>query len=155
MERRTVAAVPYSADQMFSLIADVKKYPEFLPWCIALRVVAESDDEILADMVVAYKVFREKFRSRTVLHRDESVIDSYFVDGPFRKLHSRWRFEPRPDGDCVINFSISFEFKSLILQSAAVAVFEKAFARMTEAFVKRADDMYGVETMTRDTVNRD
>ena len=76
MDRRTVAAVPYSAEQMFSLVANVEKYPEFLPWCIALRVVDERDDEILADMVVAYKVFREKFRSRTVLHRDENFIDS-------------------------------------------------------------------------------
>ena len=155
MERRTVAAVPYSAEQMFSLVADVKKYPEFLPWCIALRVIDDENVEILADMVVAYKVFREKFRSRTILHHDDNVIDSYFVDGPFRKLHSRWQFEARPDGDCVINFSISFEFKSLVLQSAAVTVFEKAFARMTEAFIKRADDLYGVETMTPGTVNRD
>lgn len=146
-ERRTQTDVVHSAQQMFDLVADVERYPEFLPWCVALRVLKrdlhEGGGKLLADMVVAYRVFRKQFRSEVLLDATAKRIDVYYVDGPFERLHNNWRFEDKPGGGCVVHFHIEFEFRNLILQATARAVFEKAFARMSEAFIKRADEVYG------------
>ncbi len=146
-ERRTTTTVPYSAAQMFDLVADVEKYPEFLPWCVALRVVAREAVEgswlLTADMVVAYKVFRERFRSRVLLDRGEGKIEVDYIDGPFQNLHNRWRFTDLTEGGSRIDFEIAFEFRNVVLQAAARSVFDKAFARMSEAFVRRAEAVYG------------
>ncbi len=146
--RRTQTHVPYTADQMFALVADVEKYPEFLPWCTALRIVEKdhAGGTLTADMVVAYKVFRERFRSRVHLDRDERRIEAAYIDGPFRNLENRWRFTDKPDGGSVIDFEIAFEFKNILLQATAQAVFDKVFSRMSEAFVKRAEEVYEVDT---------
>ena len=145
--RKTTTRVPYSAEQMFDLVADVIKYPEFLPWCTALRIVQDNvqdgGGELTADMVVGYKVFRERFRSEVTLDKEAKTINATYVDGPFRSLENRWRFVDRPEGGSVIEFEISFEFKNLFLQATAQSVFDKAFSRMSEAFVVRADDVYG------------
>ena len=146
--RRTTTDIPYTADQMFDLVADVEKYPQFLPWCVALRVIERNDaaagqGTLTADMVVAYKVFRERFRSRVTLDRAGKRIAAAYVDGPFRNLENRWRFIDRPDGGSTIDFEIAFEFKNILLQATAQAVFDRAFARMSDAFVKRADEVYG------------
>jgi len=145
--RHTKTPVPYSAAQMFDLVADVDQYPAFLPWCVALRVIKKDIDDgqgtLTADMVVAYKVFREKFRSKVTLDRAHYAIDVCYQDGPFKNLENRWRFIDQPDGGSVIDFEIIFEFKNFILQAAAQAVFDKAFSRMSEAFVTRADEIYG------------
>jgi len=145
--KRTTTTVPHTADQMFDLVADVEKYPAFIPWCIALRVletgVADGQGTLTADMIVAYKVFREKFRSRVILDRENKTIDASYLDGPFRSLENHWRFTGQPEGGSVIDFEIDFEFKNFLLQATAQAVFDKAFARMSEAFVKRADEVYG------------
>jgi len=132
---------------MFELVADVKRYPDFLPWCRALRIV---DDDIVngrgtltADMVVAYQVFRERFRSKVTVDRAAGAVDAAFVDGPFRNLENHWRFTDLPGGGSLIDFEISFKFRSVILQTTAVMVFEKAFSRMSEAFVVRAEEVYG------------
>ena len=139
--------VGYSAGQMFSLVADVERYPEFLPWCVALRIVerrADGDIEHLTcDMVVAYKVFREKFRSLVRLDRAARRIDVDYVDGPFRSLKNDWAFRDLAFGGSVVDFSIDFEFRSLLLQATAQTVFERAFLKMSEAFVERAHDVYG------------
>jgi coenzyme Q-binding protein COQ10 len=145
--RTTSADVPYSAAQMFDLVADVEKYPEFLPWCIALRVldrnISEAGGKLRAEMIVSYKVFRERFKSDVSLDAVNKEIDVYYLDGPFRRLHNQWRFEDKADGGSTIHFFIAFEFRNIVLQSTARVVFEKAFARMSEAFVDRADDLYG------------
>lgn len=143
--RTTQTHVPYSADQMFALVADVERYPEFLPWCVGLRIIDEDKNAgtLTADMIVAYKVFRERFRSRVQLDHKRKHIEAAYVDGPFRNLENRWRFTDKPEGGSVIDFEIAFEFKNFLLQATAQAVFDKAFSRMSEAFVKRADEVYG------------
>lgn len=147
--RSSTRIVPYSADQMFDLVADVERYPEFIPWCMALRVASRRRDEpieyVTADMVVAFRVFREKFRSLVRLDRPQHVIDTEYVDGPFRSLRNKWRFVDRPPeegGGCHVHFDISFEFRNFILQATAQSVFDKAFSRMTDAFVTRAETVY-------------
>jgi coenzyme Q-binding protein COQ10 len=132
---------------MFALVADIERYPEFLPWCVALRIVGRRSDGdmeyLTSEMVVAYHVFREKFRSQVRLDRGGSRIDVDYVDGPFRSLKNGWAFRVKPDGGSIVDFSIDFEFRSFVLQATAHAVFEKAFLRMSEAFVERARSVYG------------
>ena len=145
--RRTRTLVPYSAAQMFALVGDIESYPEFLPWCVALRVVDRRPDAeatlAVADMVVSYKVFREQFRSIVRLDRPASRIDVDYVDGPFRSLKNAWAFRDAPEGGSEVDFTIEFQFRSALLQATAQAVFEKAFLRMSEAFVERARIVYG------------
>jgi len=145
-KRRTSTNVPFSAEQMFDLVADVEQYPEFIPYCIGLRLVSNNAEEgvgaITADMLVAYNVFREKFRSRAQLDRLNGCIDVEYVRGPFRHLGNKWRFKNNPDGGSNVEFEIDFEFRSFLLQATAQTVFEKAFIKMTDAFVKRAHDVY-------------
>lgn len=148
--RRTTTIVPYSAGEMFDLVGDVERYPEFLPWCVALRVIdrrpLESGELATADMVVAYKVFRERFRSIVRLDRGGRRIEVDYVDGPFRSLKNEWAFLDIEQGGSEVDFAIEFEFRSVLLQATAQAVFEKAFLRMSEAFVDRARVVYGAST---------
>lgn len=145
--RRTSTEVRYAADQMFALVADVERYLEFLPWCVALRIVdrrSDGEGELLTcDMVVAYKVFREKFRSLVRLDHAGRRIHVDYVDGPFRSLKNDWAFRDLAFGGSVVDFSIEFEFRSFVLQATAQAVFEKAFLKMSEAFIERARGVYG------------
>jgi coenzyme Q-binding protein COQ10 len=131
---------------MFDLVADVERYPEFIPHCLALRVVSrevvDGTGRMEADMVVAYRAFRERFRSRVDLDRTRLSIDVDYVEGPFRRLANHWRFRDAPGGS-EVDFIIDFEFRNIILQATAAAVFERAFARMSEAFVARAAVVYG------------
>lgn len=141
--RRTTTETPYSAAEMFALVADVERYPDFIPWCVALRVIERGEGTLLADMVVAYKVFRERFRSRVTLDPASGRITAIYVDGPFRSLRNEWTFRDREDGGSTIGFLIEFEFRNFVLQATAAQVFDKAFARMSEAFVARAAAVYG------------
>lgn len=131
---------------MFDLVADVETYPDFLPHCIALRVVFDNANnghgQLLTDMIVAYTVFREKFRCRVDLDKSAGRIDAEYEDGPFRRLITHWRFEDNPEGGSLIDFEIDFEFSSLLLQTTAQLVFDKAFAKMSDAFVDRAFEVY-------------
>lgn len=145
--RTTSAHVPYTAEQMYALVADIERYPDFLPWCTALRVVdrrqAEGSREVVtADMVVAYKIFRERFRSRAILDPANRTVETEYINGPFRHLANEWSFVDEPHGGSTVNFHINFEFRNILLQRTAQAVFDKAFARMSDAFIKRADDVY-------------
>jgi coenzyme Q-binding protein COQ10 len=132
---------------MFALVAEIERYPEFLPWCVALRIIGRKSDGdieyLTSEMVVAYRVFREKFRSLVRLDRANCRIDVDYIDGPFRSLKNGWAFRPRPDGGSIVDFSIDFEFRSFVLQATAQAVFERAFLKMSEAFVERAKSVYG------------
>jgi len=144
--RRTVAEVQYTAEQMYALVADVERYPEFLPWCVALRVTGrravEGVEIVTTDMIVSYRVFREKFRSMVKFDRAARRIDVEYVDGPFRSLTNSWAFRDRSDGGSTVDFSIAFEFRSFVLQATAQAVFEQAFLRMSDAFIERAQAVY-------------
>ena len=134
--------LPYSPEQMFELVADVEKYPEFLPWCVATRIKTRHGDTITADMVIGYKVFRERFTSIARLDRAAMRIDIAYQEGPFRFLNNHWVFERTPNG-CAIDFYIDFEFRSQFLERAITVVFNLAVSRMVEAFEKRAKALYG------------
>lgn len=146
ISRHNDTDVPYTAQQMYALVADIETYPDFLPWCAALRVVSrdltEGAGTISADMVVAYKVFRERFRSNVMLDPINNIINAHYTDGPFETLRTEWRFTDKETGGSTIDFYIEFQFKNVLLQSTARMVFEKAFARMSEAFVRRAHEIY-------------
>lgn len=134
--------LPYSPEQMFDLVADIEKYPEFLPWCIACRVRERDGDIIWGDLVAGFKVFRESFTSKVTLDRPD-LIHVEYIDGPFRYLNNHWKFLPGDDAGCDIDFYIDFEFHSRLLQKAAGAVFNEAVKRMVQAFEDRAHDVYG------------
>ena len=131
---------------MYDLVADVAKYPEFIPWTIATRIKSvehESDHDVRhADMIVGFKMFRESFLSRVDLYIDESRIDTAYVDGPFKHLISNWRFEDTQTG-CNVHFHVDFEFKSLLLQGAAGMFFMDAMKRIVQAYEDRAKFLYG------------
>jgi coenzyme Q-binding protein COQ10 len=145
--KRTRSDVPYSADQMYALVAEIERYPEFLPWCVALRIVERKGEKALefatADMIVAYGVFREKFRSRVTFDPVARRIDADYVEGPFRLLKNEWSFEDLPSGGSRVDFFIHFEFASRVLQAAAQSAFERIFLRMSDAFIDRAKAIYG------------
>ncbi len=138
--------VPHTPDQMFDLVSDVERYPEFLPLCEALVIKSrkERDGKILliADMTVGYKAIRETFTTQVLLNRAERVIDVKYIDGPFRYLDNRWRFVEAEGGGCVVDFFIDYEFKSRILGALMGSMFDRAFRMFTEAFEKRAATIY-------------
>ncbi|MDL2398611.1 type II toxin-antitoxin system RatA family toxin [Rhizobium mayense] len=138
--------VPHSPDQMFDLVADVERYPEFLPLCEALTVRnrKERDGKILlvADMTVGYKAIRETFTTQVLLNKLERAIDVKYIDGPFKYLDNRWRFTPSENGGCSIDFFIDYEFKSRILGALMGSMFDRAFRMFTDAFETRAKKIY-------------
>jgi len=143
----TKTRVPYSPRQMYDLVADVERYPEFLPLCQALRVRSrEQNDEgqvvLVADMTVAYKVINETFTSEVRLDPARPAVDVSYLDGPFHHLENRWLFRPLPGGS-EIDFFISYEFRSRLLGVVMGAMFDQAFRRFAEAFEARARQVYG------------
>ncbi len=137
-EQRTL---PYTPEQMFQLVADVGKYPQFLPWCVGAKVRTQTATELVADLTIGFGPFRESFTSRVELDRPHKAIVKY-EHGPFRYLNNQWTFEPDPAG-CRVKFFVDFEFRSRLLQSAIGVVFNEAVRRMVNAFLKRARDVYG------------
>lgn len=141
--------MPHSAEQMYNLIADVSAYPKFLPWCTAARINNTKATEdgtgtiIDADLVISFKLFREKFASRVTLNPTGSHIDVEYLDGPFRYLNNHWQFNALDDGSCEVDFFVDFEFKSPMLQAVIGLVFNEAMQRIVRAFEKRADELYG------------
>jgi len=133
--------VPYTPEQLFDLVADVDKYPRFLPWCVGARVRHRTDRELISDLTIGFGPFRESFTSRVALDRPRSVLVTY-ENGPFRYLNNQWDFAPHDVGTEVA-FFVDFEFRSRILQSAIGVVFKEAVRRMVNAFRKRARDVYG------------
>lgn len=134
--------LPYSKEQLFDLVAQVDRYPEFLPWCLGCRVKSRTDDEVVADMIIGFKVFREGFTSRVHLNKPDRV-DVAYENGPFKYLDNHWIFNDMGDGTTEIDFYVDFEFRSKILQTAIGAVFNEAVRRMISAFEQRAHDLYG------------
>jgi len=143
----TTRTVPHSAHQMFDLVADVERYPEFLPLCEALTVRSRKEREektlLVADMTVGYKAIRETFTSQVLLKVDDLAIDVKYLDGPFKYLTNEWRFVDREGGGSDVRFFIDYEFKSRMLGALMGAMFDRAFRRFAEAFEKRAREIYG------------
>ncbi len=133
--------VAYRPDQLFDLVADVGKYPEFLPWCTGARVRSRTEQELVADLTIGFGPFRESFTSRVTLERPHRIRVSY-ENGPFRYLNNQWVFIPDPKG-VQVDFWVDFEFRSKLLQRAIGVVFNEAVRRMVGAFLKRAADVYG------------
>ena len=126
---------------MFDLVADIERYPEFLPWCVGTRIRSRDGNLVVADMIIGYKMFRESFTSRVTLSKHDR-IDVEYSDGPFKYLHNHWIFEPDGSGTC-IDFFVDFEFKSRILQAMIGVVFGEAVRIMVNAFERRAEVIYG------------
>jgi coenzyme Q-binding protein COQ10 len=138
--------LPYTPQQMYDLVADVARYPEFLPWCAAARIRSrrqQGEIEIMeADLVISFKVFRERFGSRVTLYPQEMRIDTEYLDGPFKYLESNWRFHPA-DAGTEIEFFVDFEFRNKVLQGVIGLVFYDAMQRVVRAFERRAHELYG------------
>ncbi len=140
--------MPYSAAQIYDLVSDVARYPEFLPWNSAARVRSRRAGEVAgteileADLVISFKLFREKFGSRVVL-TPKSAVEVVYLDGPFKYLNSGWRFQDRPEGGADVQFHVDFEFRNAILQGVIGLVFDEAMRRIVRAFEARAEALYG------------
>lgn len=136
--------LPYTPEQVFALVADIERYPEFLPWCRAARIVGRGEGECLAELVISFNHMTEKYTSRVVF-TPPSAIDVAMVKGPFSHLINRWHFAPE-DGGTRVDFFLDFKFRSFLLEKMLGSMFEKATAHMIEAFRNRADRLYGKKT---------
>ena len=134
--------LPYTPDQLFALVADVEHYPEFLPWVVAVRVRSSSEKETIADLVVGFSAFKERFTSRVVKDKPHRICVDY-VEGPLKYLHNEWSFDRAADGGSEVHFSVDFAFRSRLFESLAGAMFDRALRRMTDAFEQRAAALYG------------
>jgi coenzyme Q-binding protein COQ10 len=139
---REIRRMPYSAEQMFDLVADVGRYSEFLPWVLATRVKSDSDTEMVADMLVGFKLLREKFTSRVEKRRPDE-IRVHYIDGPLTDLDNRWHFRALTPDSCEIDFAVDFNFGNPVFAKLAGAYFERAFRKMVAAFEERATALYG------------
>ncbi|WJR66791.1 type II toxin-antitoxin system RatA family toxin [Neorhizobium sp. CSC1952] len=141
--------VKHSAEEMYALVADIEKYPQFLPLCEALAIRSRKERDgktlLVADMTVGYKAIRETFTTQVLLNPAEQAIDVKYIEGPFKYLENRWRFEPSASGSpdaCAVHFFIDYEFKSMILGALMGSMFDRAFRMFAEAFEARADKIY-------------
>ncbi len=137
-EKRTL---PYTPEQLFDLVAGVEKYPLFLPWCLASRVTRRQGDVFYADLVIGYKMVREKFTSRVTALRPDHIHVEY-LSGPMKYLSNHWRFIPNADGSCTIDFYVDFEFRNKFFQNLMGMFFDKAVRKMVAAFEARAKELY-------------
>lgn len=136
--------LPYTPEQLFELVADVGNYDKFLPWVVAVRVRSSTETETIADLVVGFNAFKERFTSK--VHKDRpSRICVDYIEGPLKFLHNEWKFEPASNGTNV-HFSVDFAFKSRIFESLAGQMFDRALRRMTNAFEERAAVLYGINS---------
>ena len=136
--------VPYSSEQLFNLVIDIKKYQEFLPWCLGTRIYNASGNDLDADIIVGYKVFREKFSSHVHFTRFREIKIDY-LKGPMRHLHTRWVFKNLKQGRCRIDFHINFSLKTRIFESLVDQFFHLALVKMINAFELRASEIYGAK----------
>ena len=134
--------LPYTPEQLFELVADVARYDEFLPWVVAVRGRSSSETETVADLIVGFKAFKERFTSRVTKQRPERILVDY-IEGPLKYLKNEWRFEESADGGTDVHFSVDFAFRSRLFESLAGAMFDRALRRMTSAFEQRAAVLYG------------
>ena len=137
--------LPYTPVQLFDLVADVARYDEFLPWVVAVRIRSSSEKETVADLVVGFNAFKERFTSRVVKSRPSEVCVDY-IEGPLKYLHNEWKFTPAADGGTDLLFSVDFAFKSRLFETLAGSMFDRALRRMTAAFEQRAAALYGIKS---------
>jgi coenzyme Q-binding protein COQ10 len=138
--------IPYSPEQMYRLVADIERYPEFLPWCVGARIRRRTGNLVVGDLMIGFKMVREQFTSTVRLTPTER-IDVTYTDGPFHYLNNHWIFLPAPEG-CQIDFYVDFEFKSKMLQKIITVLFSEAVRRMVAAFENRAHELYGEPALT-------
>ena len=133
--------MPFTPEQMYDLIADVRNYPQFLPWVMATRIKSDDEAEMIADMVVGFSVYREKFTSLVKKAKNQSIKIEY-IDGPLKHLHNDWGFTANDDGGCTVSFFVEFSFKSRVLEMMAKNYFDMALGTMINAFQERAEKLY-------------
>lgn len=139
---RETLLVPYSREQLFDLVADVEKYPQFLPWCRAARIHERGEGYFIAELLIAFKGIRESYTSRVELNRPEAIHVT-MVKGPFHHLVNHWRFTTEPEGQTCIHFDLDFRFSSRLLETLIGALFTRATEKMVGAFRDRAEQLYG------------
>ncbi len=135
--------LPYTPEQMFALVADVGRYAEFLPWVVAVRVRADSETEMTADLIVGFMALREKFTSKVTKTRPTAIHVDY-IEGPLAYLLNDWAFRPDGEGGCFVDFSVDFAFRSRIFETIAGQMFGMALRKMIGAFEERAAKLYGL-----------
>jgi len=135
--------LPYTPEQLFDMVADVSRYDEFLPWVVAVRVRSSTEQETVADLVVGFNAFKERFTSRVRKERPDRIVVDY-VEGPLKYLRNEWRFERTADNGTNLFFSVDFAFKSRLFETLAGSMFDRALRRMTAAFEQRAAALYGI-----------
>ena len=138
---KEIRVIPHKPEHLYALVADVKSYPEFLPWCMGARVRESSDTAMRADLMIGFRLYREKFTSYVDLDQEARTINVEYADGPFKYLKNAWVFRPHPDG-CEIDFYVDFEFKSALFQSVVETLFGEAVKKMVRAFETRADALH-------------
>ena len=146
--------LPYTPEQLFALVADIERYPEFLPWCLGARVRERLPDRVVADLIIGFKMFRERFTSSVALDPPRQ-IDVTYAEGPFRHLNNHWTFSPAASDGCLIDFFVDFEFKSRLMQRVIEVLFGEAVRRMVAAFEKRARELYGSPALARVAASAD
>jgi coenzyme Q-binding protein COQ10 len=134
--------LPYTPEQLFDLVADVKSYPQFLPWVAAVRVRSDSDTDMVADLVVGFRALKETFTSKVIKERPREIEIDY-IEGPLKYLHNNWKFRPDGHGGTIVDFCVDFAFRSRIFETIAGQVFDRALRRMIGAFEERAHALYG------------
>lgn len=143
-------SLPYTPEQMFNLVLDIERYPEFLPWCQQCNIISQKNNTMLANLVVGYKVFREWFTSRVTYEKPNSIRVEY-INGPLRYLSNTWGFSETPEGGCLVDFYVDFEFKNPIFQKVMGVFFNEIVKRMVGAFEERATELYGNTSSVRTT----
>jgi len=133
--------LPFRPEQLFDLVADIERYPEFIPWCKGARILARADNTVTADLIIGYKMFHEKFTSTVTLDRPEAISVKY-MKGPLAHLTNEWRFEALDDDGCELSFEVDFDFRSPLLAGVMEMFFEKAISKMAAAFEHRAYAIY-------------
>jgi coenzyme Q-binding protein COQ10 len=148
---RETRRLPYSAEQLFDLVADVARYGEFLPWVVATRIKSDSETEMVADMLVGFKALREKFTSKVIKQRPHE-IEVIYLDGPLKDLDNTWTFRDLPGGGCEIDFCVEFTFRNRVFEAIAGQYFDRAFRKLVGAFETRADALYGSSSSSAQSV---
>jgi len=137
--------LPYTPEQLFAVVADIEKYDEFLPWVVAVRIRSSSERETVADLVVGFNAFKERFTSKVTKQAPDRIVVDY-VDGPLKYLHNEWNFKAVATGGTDLCFAVDFAFKSRLFETLAGAMFDRALRRMTSAFEQRAAALYGINS---------
>jgi coenzyme Q-binding protein COQ10 len=143
--------LPYTPDQLFDLVADVGSYDQFLPWVSAVRIRSDNEQEMIADLIVGFNAFKERFTSRVSKERPHRICVDY-IEGPLKYLKNEWRFDPAPQGGTDVHFSVDFAFKSRLFETLAGQMFDRALRRMTGAFERRANELYGISKSSAQSV---